>query len=107
MVFEGKENVYNTQRNEILVNCSCGTHMFKIASFADDEEIYFELWSENFYNKQKSPLYSRIWNRLKLIWFAISGKEYRLEDFILTKSDVDNLINALQNIQKEKQEVKE
>ena len=106
MVFERNRKIYDTQQNEIIIECSCGTHMIKICSFADEETYWIDFWSSNFYTKQKTPLYRRVWNRLKLIWFAISGKEYRLEDFALTNEDIDNLISALQNIKKSKQEVR-
>lgn len=101
MIFRAKKN----EEKEILVECSCGTHLIKIASFNDESEVFFEIWASNFYTKQKEPLYIRIWNRLKLIWYAIRGKEYRLEDFVLDKSDVNELIKALQEINN-KQEVK-
>ena len=37
-------------------------------------------------------------HRLKLIWYAIRGKEYRLEDFVLDKNDINELISALQEV---------
>ena len=105
MLFKGKQNLHNTEENQIIIECSCGTHLIKITSFSDEPEIFFEIWSSNFYTKQKKPLHFRIWHRLKLIWYAIRGKEYRLEYFILDENDTKELIKALQEINN-KQEVK-
>ena len=110
MVFKQEETINDiikdVTKKEIIVQCACNTHMFRISSFSDDKIYYINIWSANFYNKQKQPLHLRIWHRLKLIWFAISGKEYRLEDFVLTKEDMDAFIIALQEIRNDKQEVK-
>ena len=105
MLFKGKQNLYNTEENQIIVGCSCCTHLIKITSFSDEPETFFEIWASNFYTKQKKPLHFRIWHRLKLIWYAIRGKEYRLEDFILDEDDIKELVKALQEINN-KQEVK-
>ncbi|MGN1327079.1 MAG: hypothetical protein ACI4VQ_03270 [Clostridia bacterium] len=106
MLFKGKQNLHNTEENQIIVECNCGTHLIKITSFDDEPETFFEIWVSNFYTKQKESLYLRIWHRLKLIWYAIRGKEYRLEDFVLDKNDVEELIKALQEINCNNQEVK-
>lgn len=107
MLFKGKQNLHNTEENQIIVECSCGTHLIKITSFSDEPETFFEIWASNFYTKQKKSLHFRIWHRLKLIWYAIRGKEYRLEDFVLDKNDINELISALQEVNCNKQEVKE
>ena len=38
MLFKGKQNIYNTEEKEILIECSCGTHLIKISSFDDESE---------------------------------------------------------------------
>ena len=101
MFAQAKQKIGDSEEKQIIVECECGTHLFKIISYNDSEEIYFDIWSSNFCNKQKKPILSKISNKIKMIWFAITGKEYRLEDFILNKKDVNSLIEALQNITKE------
>lgn len=81
---------------EILIQCSCGTHLFKIISI--DNDYYFEIWASTFCTKQRGNIFQRMSHRLKMIWFAISGKEFRLDDIILEEKDIDELITALQNI---------
>ena len=106
MLFRVKQNIHNTEEKEILIECSCGTHLIKISSFDDESEVFFEIWASNFYTKQKESLHIRFLHRLKLIWYAIRGKEYRLEDFVLDKNDINELISALQEVNCNKQEVK-
>lgn len=99
MFAQGKKKMDDgTEEKQIIVECSCGTHLFKIISFTDSDEIYFDIWSSNFCNKQHKNIFSRIYKRLKMIWFAITGKEYRLEEFVLDKEDVTSLTTALQDI---------
>lgn len=105
MYFTSEEKSYNTMKREVVVECNCGTHSIHIISYDDDPELYFEIWSSNFCTKQKPSLIKRIVNKIKMIWFAISNKEYRLEDIILNVSDIDNIIAALNSITKCKQEV--
>ena len=103
MIFKGKHNVGATKMNEILIQCDCGTHLFKISTFDDnDDTYYFEVWGSNFYTKQKESLLKRFLHRLKLIWNAIRGKEYLLEDIVLNDKDYEELIDALSKVRQNK-----
>lgn len=106
MIYTGRNKVGESDEDTIIVDCKCGTHLIKITSFNNEPEVYIGMWSSNFCTKQKAPLFSRIWDRLKLIWFVISGKEYLLEEIILDKNDVAHLEEALKQILENKQEVK-
>ena len=98
MIFKNSKNINKINNKEILVECECITHLLKISSFDDSDEIYMEIWASNFYSKQKDKIYKRIFNRLKLIWYAIIGKEYLLEDFIISSDDAKELIKALNEV---------
>lgn len=106
MVFKNKKNVVDTKEDELVVQCSCGTHAFHIKSFIDDPEYYFEIWTCNFYGKQKEPLFHRIGHRLKMVWYAIINKDFLLDDIILEDADIDKIIEALTEMKNNKQEVK-
>lgn len=106
MIFKNKQENMNSTEREVIVECDCGTHSFHIKSFDDDKEYYFEIWGSNFYTKQKENLFKRFIHRLQLIWYAIIGKEYLLEDIILTDDDIINLVKNLEELKDNKQEVK-
>lgn len=106
MIFKSKQETTNSTEREVIVECDCGTHSFHIKSFDDDEEYYFEIWASNFYTKQKENLCKRFVHRVKLIWYAIIGKEYLLEDIVLTDDDIINLVKNLEELKDNKQEVK-
>lgn len=105
MIFSKEREAFHTVERQVIVECVCGTHLFKVASFDDEPEVYFEIWSSNFCNKQKENIFKRLLHRIKLIWFAILGKEYLLEDIILSSEDINELIASLQKINNSTQEV--
>ena len=98
MIYTGKSKVGDVNEDNIVVECSCGTHSFKITSYSNDEDVYISIWSNNVYSKQNPPFLVKLWKRLKSIWFAICGKEYLLEDFVLSKDDTERLDYAIKRI---------
>ena len=98
MFFKGKEIVGKSNKQEIIIECDCATHFLKIDSFDDDNDVYIEIWTSNFISKQKNRIYKRIFDRLKLIWYAIIGKEYLLEDFIISSDEAKQVSEALNEI---------
>ena len=102
MVYKNNQNVGDVIQDEIIVQCACNTHSFHIVTFDDDPEYYFELWTQAFYEDKNMSLFNRIKKRLKIIWFAITGKEYQLTEFCLTDKDIDNLIQGLQEVKNDK-----
>jgi hypothetical protein len=106
MVALGSEPFNNSIEREVIIECGCGTHSIKIHSFDDESMLYLEMWTSNFYSKQKASIFRRIYDRLKRTWQTIRGKDYLLEDIVINKEDLDKLISALQEIRDNKQEVK-
>lgn len=87
---------------EIIINCSCGCdEEIHIKKYIGDDVIpddYFITISESkFYSKQNGIL-KTIKNRLKSIWRAISGKEYRLCEVNLSKTNLEELKRALEEV---------
>ena len=99
MIFFNSSHKTLAKRDELIIECECGTHSVRIISFCDDpDSVYLELWASNFYTKQKENIFKRIGHRLKLIWFAIIGKEYRLEDVEITREETSKVIAYLQQM---------
>ncbi len=46
-------------------------------------------------------MWDKFKKRLKMIWFAIRGKEYRLCEICITNEDIDDLIEKLKEIKKD------
>ncbi len=92
---------YNENKDEktAIVECSCGTHGIKVMRVLGDNDIYISPYTDNFYSKQHSIL-GNLWFKIKRIGQIILGKEYRLEEIVLTNNDVDEFERALQEIRK-------
>ena len=84
------------EMNVIIVDCDCGCNdMIKITAFDDESnEYYISIISSNFTNQQKG-IFKRIGHRIKLAWLMLIGKEYKLNELILTKSDMEELNNRI------------
>ena len=78
---------------ELLVDCSCGCNEGLRLSLRGDEDsyMYLSLVSGNFYRDQKSGAFHSIGRKLKKIWRIIRGKDYIYSEICLTKSELDEL----------------
>ena len=45
-------------------------------------------------------MWQKFKKRLKMIWYAIRGKEYRLCEICITDDDIDELIKKLEEIKR-------
>ncbi len=92
---------YNENENEkiAIVECACGTHGIKVTRILGDNEIYISPYTDNFYSKQHS-FFGNLWFKVKRIAQIIAGKEYRLEEIVLTNDDVVEFDKALHEIRK-------
>lgn len=90
---------YNEDKDEkkIFVECSCRTHGFEVSRFKDDDTVYLSLYTSNFYFKQ-DKFFARLWKKVKNIFSIIRGKEYRLDETVLTLEEVDGFIKALEKM---------
>ena len=81
--------------SKILVecnNCGCGA----VGFYIDNEfgEILLSYYAHSFYEKQ-SLLKTRIKRALKMIWCAITGKEYLFFEICLSPEDAKKVAHAI------------
>lgn len=95
--------VYSNQNSSekfIIVDCESGYgNSIKISKFTYDKDKYYylDIYSLDFYAKQ-TGIFKTIFNRLKLIFLILSGKEYRMANIVLTENDIKELTKKLKNI---------
>lgn len=88
------------------VRCDCGTHGFSLMRMTDFndkplDEIFFAMYVDTFYAKQYS-FFKKWKDKLYKMWCILIGKSYLIEhDLVLSKSDIHDLIDALQKIEKD------
>lgn len=104
------------EREEKITNikteCSCGCCILKIEEievYTDDEiqilqlpkskkyDYSLQILINTFYSKQRGILRT-IKERIKLIWYILLGKDYLLNDIILSKDQADEFNKSLQNL---------
>ena len=87
---------------QILVECECGIETMKVTKYKEQEteleEYYIEFLQSHFYSKQEKRLGYKLKYKLKYIWYILTGKEYLLEQIVLSKYNVEQLIQALQEL---------
>lgn len=78
----------DTERKFIVIRCECGVETMEIQKerFGEANEYFISISTQEFYSKQRGIM-QIIKDRLKFVWFALSGKEYRLMELILTEED--------------------
>jgi hypothetical protein len=88
----------------IIVNCDCGCneeiHISKYQDVGLPNDYYISIMESKFYSMQ-GGMWSKFKHRIKMVWRAITGKEYKLCEICLTEQDIDNLIQKLENIKKD------
>ena len=88
----------------IVVNCDCGCneeiHIVKYENGVGlPNDYYITIMESKFYSLQ-GGIWSKFKHRIKMIWRAITGKEYRLCEICITDEDIDELIKDLKIIRK-------
>ena len=88
----------------IIMNCDCGCnegiYVTKYKELGLPNDYYITITTSKFYSEQ-DKMWTKFKKRLKMIWFAIRGKEYRLCEICITDNDIDELIKKLENIKKD------
>jgi hypothetical protein len=76
---------------KLLVQCDCGCGILQLEKFDWDgqEELTISYNLPAFYAYQSPGTYS-IKERLKLIWAAITGKQYRLYEIIIDGKNLED-----------------
>lgn len=78
----------------IIVRCDCGCGQLEITQF--DDGYAFLGYSSR---QSSSPIKSAIYDRLKMIWCAITGKEYLLYDVIIPSEKIAELKSAISQLE--------
>lgn len=96
----------NEDKNEkvVIVNCNCGCEEeIHIKRFDDDNEEYYLSIHESKFSSKQNGLWRTFKERIKSIWRIIRGKEYLLCDIVLTKSELNELVEKLIKIKDDNQ----
>lgn len=93
--------VFKTSK-EILVECECGLETMRVIKYkeqdTDIEEYYVEFLAPHFYTKQEKLFWQKIKFKIKYIWYILTGKDYLMEQIVLDRYNVEQLIQALQEL---------
>lgn len=83
----------------LTCDCGCneGIHILKQKDPNFPDEYYLSIIESKF-NALQDGVFSKIKHRIKRVFFAMLGKDYKLCEICITETDIDNLIQALQNI---------
>lgn len=84
-------------KEEILVDCDCKREIVRIIKYKDEysEEYYIEVCEPHFYSKQDKGFWQKIKFKIKYIWYILIGREYVIEQIVLSKDHIEQLIEAL------------
>ena len=99
MIFYNDEEIGSSKNQEIIIDCECGEHLLKIITYNNDPEVYLSIYYDLFSSKQDNTFFRRFCRKIKTIWLIIIGKDYRLDDIILTKEDANKLADVLSKIE--------
>jgi hypothetical protein len=79
-------SIINNDPNVLMIRCDCYGHVLEVASDVLGVEdgiipdFYFSVWNQ-------TPTPFNFWDRLKLIWWLICGKNLEGGDVIISLSD--------------------
>ena len=76
------ENLSVYKDKEILVRCDCGCSFLDFVYYSDENEMIISHYESSFYAQQQ-PVWTVIKNRIRRIWNALLGKEYRFYEIVL------------------------
>ena len=78
---------------DLFVDCSCGCNEGLRLSLRGDEDgyMFLSLVSGSFYRDQDSGAFNALGRKLKKIWRIITGRDYVYSEICLTRSDLDEL----------------
>lgn len=95
MIFKSEE----TDKKEIIVECDCGCEAIRLSKYDwedDTPDYYLELIACAFYTEQHG-FFSKLKNRLKLVWFILTKGHHRLTTLVLTDQNIIDLKKALED----------
>lgn len=81
-------------KKSVIVECECSTHYLQLTAYEGDNSIYFTFLEDKFYSQQDGILRTIV-TRIKLAWKMLTGKRYQLEEIIIDKKDIQELVNSI------------
>ena len=94
--------------HKCIIECDCHSHSIQLDRIDSldgkwDGEIYVSFWTDTF--GLKKSFFHRLRTKLKKIWNTIIGRDYRIDqEIVLTKEDIQNVIQELTKIVEDKGE---
>lgn len=89
MIYKGYEN---KKLNNVLAMCDCGCSGFNFKLF--DDTVFISTYGDNFYTYQKPGAFTR-----RALYRKIFKKENVINDVILPKEEVEELLEALEGFE--------
>jgi hypothetical protein len=86
-------------KKQINLKCSCGCKMLSIEKNKYGE-MFFEIYSNDFYTKQEG-IFSKLKQKLKLMYIVLLGKEHSLLDIYIEKEQSEEVIAELKKFVEE------
>lgn len=77
-------------KNTLYVECECGCGILNFTRFDDDNFIYLNYYSSAFYEMQHG-IWDKFKHRIKYIWYAILGKDFRYYEIVLSPEKIKEL----------------
>lgn len=77
--------------NKKYVECDCGCSILSFESEVFDEQIGEEIYIYHHipsYYANQNPIWNRLREVVKMIWYILRGKDYNLYEIILTGNNV-------------------
>jgi len=75
---------------KFIMSCNCGCAKIEIIKYEDDDDPDFvgfiHHFGSTFYAKQ-TVIKDRVIERIKMLWFVLMGKDYRLYDICLNQEE--------------------
>lgn len=88
-------------KKNIILQCSAhdfDSIQFTVEDFGDDEfAMSITTLSPQYYTLQREGLLKNLWNRIKLAFSVLFGKDYRLFDIVLSKQDLEEFKEFIKN----------
>lgn len=83
---------------KIVVECDCGCSVISLQVFDEkDETFVMSHFYSSFYSKQEDT-WEILKRKAQMIWFIITGKEFRLYDVILSKENALQIKKFFKNV---------
>jgi hypothetical protein len=81
----------------LLLECDCTGEVIRFTQDKDDKDLWLSYFIDVFYSKQYS-FFRVMWNRVKLAWLILAGREFTLFDVILSKEKAVVLMEWLDSL---------